>query len=269
MYYHHIYFSFDNTKNPLREETTIIDSYIEKNCPDLTYKFWSYNDAIAFIEQHYSCFIEFFKLDTPFPIIKCDLFRYILMYHFGGVYTDLDFICIQPFDTFLKMLNQSKINYQPTHIRSPSIILSEEWLNSSSFTNTLHNGILISLKQKHPFWLNLIFEIYQSVIINKQPITCKNDVFEISGPKKLNKYYLNNIDKFSDVCILPYFYFCPYISINKDGSKVLYNYSMINKPKTDDVNWIFFNINDHSQLSELCPNSFFICIYLNTGSMWK
>lgn len=269
MYFHHIYFTFDNTKTPLQNEAKIIDKYIRKHCSNLEYEFWNFQRALDFVKEHYPCFIDFFTLDTEFPIVKCDVFRYMLMYHFGGVYADLDFICIRPFDHFIQLLNESKIHYYPNHVKSPTVILSEEWLNSASFTNTLHNGILISLQPKHPFWLGLMFDVYHTVMINKRLITCKTDVFEISGPKKLNHYYNSVKNNFSDICVLPYYYFCPYISIDTNGNRVLYNNAMIELPKTDDVNWVFFNIQDHQQLTDVCPNSFFVCIYLNTGSMWK
>ena len=269
MYYHHIYFMFENTKSPFPEESTIIESHIKENCSNLQYRFWDFKDACEFVKVHYPMFTNFMELETNYPIIKCDFFRYLLMYHFGGVYTDLDFISIRPFDNFIKLLKENKINYFPNTITNPAIFLSEEWLNSSTFTNTLHNGILISLQSKHPFWLKLIFDIYENVINKACVITSKDDVYNITGPKKLNMFYNTNSCFFKDICVLPYFYCCPYISIKNDGTKHLYNQPSIDVPKLDNSQWVFFNIKEYKELPDLCPNSFFVCIYLNTGSMWK
>ena len=269
MYYHQIYFVFENTKNPIQQESNIIDKYIKKNCKSLQYLFWDFKSACDFVQKNYPMFESFLFQETAFPIIKCDFFRYLLMYHFGGVYTDLDFICIRPFEQFLELIKNKKISYFPNHIDNPSIILSEEWLNSSTFTNTLHNGILISLQEKHPFWLKLVFDIYNSVMVKDgNLLVCKDDVFSVTGPKKLNSFYLENKNIFNDICVLPYFYFCPYISIEND-KKIIYSHFRIDNPNTTDLKWIFFNINEHDKLVELCPSSFFVCIYLNIGSMWK
>lgn len=268
MYYHHIFFIFDNTKSPIVQESKIIDGYIKKNCNTLEYKYWDFKSACDFVNKHYPMFISFMLQETKFPIIKCDFFRYLLMYHFGGVYTDLDFICIRPFEKLLELIKNKKIIYFPNNISNPTIILSEEWLNSSTFTNTLHNGILISLHEKHPFWLKLVFDIYKNVMESTQQITCKDDVFSITGPKKLNSFYNEHKNIFNDICVLPYFYFCPYISIEND-KQIFYNHFKIDNPNTKDIKWIFFNINDHEKLVEWCPTSFFVCIYLNIGSMWK
>lgn len=275
MIYHHILFSFETTKNPLtHNQSEIIESFIRKNCKNLQYKIWSLENAKNFMQTHYPQFADIFNKKLSKPIILCDFFRYVLMYHFGGVYTDLDFLIIRPFDDFLKKLNEKKIMYYPNTIQNPSILLSEEWLDSTDLTNTVHNGILITLKQKHPFWLKLMHEIYYDIIIENKEINTENDVYITSGPKKLYKYYSENNECFKDVCILPYYYCCPFISeeydLETDEKKIkLFNNACWKDRDIKERNWKFFNINDHENLKELCPNSFFVNVFLNMGSMWK
>lgn len=269
MYYHNIYFVFNSTKCPDSKETNIIEHNINKYCSSLTYKFWNFNDAKNFIKEHYPYFNDFFNNQMEYPIVKCDFFRYLIMYHFGGIYTDLDFICIRDFNLFLQMFKEKQISYYPHTVEDPSIILSDEWLNSSTFTKTIHNGILISLKEKHPFWLKLLFEIHDTYMNKQFKLTCKDDVFTLSGPKKLLQFYNENKCFFSDVCILPYYYFCPYISIDENNKTYLFNSPMIEMENNKILKWIFFNINQHKDLRNLCPNSFFVCVFLNIGSMWK
>jgi hypothetical protein len=267
MYYHQIYFQFTNTKKTIPNESVVIKSYLQQNCSSLIYNLWNFEDAKTFVKTNYPIFFDFFTMETTFPILKCDFFRYLLMYHYGGIYTDLDFIAIRPFETFIHLLNNGKINYFPNTVKSPSIILSEEWLNSSTYTNTLHNGILISLKEKHPFWMKLVMEIYNNVIFLNNVPTKNDDVFFISGPKKLCSYFKENIQFFNDVCVLPYYYFCPYISI-ENGERKMMNNAMIEN-MTENVQWVFHNITEHNNLFKRCPNSFFVCVFLNSGSMWK
>jgi hypothetical protein len=267
MFYHQIYFQFDNTKENIQTESVAINTYLKKNCGNLIYKLWNFDDAHTFVKNNYPIFLDFLTMETPFPIIKCDFFRYLLMYHYGGVYTDLDFICIRPFDTFINFLNEKRINYFPNTVDNPSIILSEEWLNSSSFTNTLHNGILVSLKEKHPFWLKLVMDIYTNIVLLKNVPSKNDDVYFISGPKKLCSFFKDNLGFFKDVCVLPYYYFCPYVSI-ENGEQKQYNNAII-EHKNETIQWVFHNINEHDSLYIKCPNSFFVCVFLNSGSMWK
>lgn len=261
MYYHQIYFVFDTTTNVLPTEYEIIKSYINENCSNLKYKLWTYAEAVNFIKESYPIFYNFFVSDIKFPIIKCDLFRYLLMYHFGGIYTDLDFICIKPFNKLLQMLKDD--------MNTPSIILSEEWLESMKLTQTIHNGILLSLRIKHPFWLSLVYEIFNDIIFNRIELIDKNDVFVVSGTKKLCTFYNTNKYFYNDICVLPYHYFCPYIAI-ENGEQIHYNNERVLEHKhTKNIRWVFYNIKEHLKLKQWCPNSFFVCVFLNTGSMWK
>lgn len=277
MHYHNIYFIFDTTHNNVQEKhTKIIEKHIHKHCANLQYTFWSYEKALWLIENEYPMFLPLFQAKLNQKIVLCDFFRYLLMYHFGGVYTDLDFVVIKPFESFLQMLNDKKLCYYPNTVQNPSIILSEEWLDSTKLSETVHNGILISLKPRHPFWMKLVTEIYKDIIVNKKSVLSHDDVYLTTGPKKLLKFYQENCEFFSDVCILPYYYFCPFLSIeyNEQGEKItkIYNQAMISNEKDFDFknkNWVFFNIDDHENLHKICPNSFFVCVFLNTGSMWK
>ena len=196
------------------------------------------------------------------------------MYHFGGIYTDLDFLVIRSFEKFLSNLKNRNISYYPNTIQDPSIILSEEWLDSYNLTDTLHNGILISLTKLHPFWLKLIHEIYHDIIVKKKSIVSENDVYITSGPKKLLQFYKQNSIFFKDICILPYYYFCPFKSLETENNVLvekLFNNAIIpdNFSIKSNKSWSFFNINEYEKLPTLCPNSFFVNVFLNMGSMWK
>lgn len=270
MYLHHILFVFDSTNKIEMKEYDIIKKYVDMHCSDLTYELWTYDKALSFVKDNYPFFVNIMQMNTKYPIIKCDFFRYLLMYHFGGVYTDLDFLPIRSFQHFLQCLNNDNINYRSNKTNNePKIILSEEWLNSMTLTQSLHNGILISLETKHPFWLKLLHEIYDDIIVNKVTISYKNEVFDVSGTKKLCNFYNRHKHIFVDIITLPYYYFCPYVSLLKTNEKYIYNNHMLSPPSYDVTNWFFFNINDHENLVDLCPNSFFVCVFLNTGSMWK
>ena len=53
-YFHHVYFNFNNTKHVLSNDYNIVKKYIDEHIPDnVTYKFWTLNDAMELINEHY------------------------------------------------------------------------------------------------------------------------------------------------------------------------------------------------------------------------
>jgi hypothetical protein len=260
--YHQIRFEFKQTKNIDSNELNILNQY-KKNLESYIYILWDIFDATVFIKNEYPEYLPFFLSETSFPIIKCDFFRYLLMYHFGGIYTDLDFIC-------LKNINELNDSFDQ---QTANIFLSEEWYNSVQLTSTLHNGILISKKKKHNFWIFLINDIIKW-FDNGNIISNENDVYEITGTKRLCKYTLENINTYDDICILQYHYFCPFIAILNDSllnnNKDIIVCNGINKvPDMSISTWLFFLSSDHEKIKQLCPQSYFCCVYLNNKSMWK
>lgn len=61
---------------------------------------WTDASAREFIAQHYSWFLDTFDGYT-YPIQRADVIRYFVLYHYGGVYMDLDMGCIRPMDPLL------------------------------------------------------------------------------------------------------------------------------------------------------------------------
>ncbi|EJF61182.1 hypothetical protein DICSQDRAFT_106213 [Dichomitus squalens LYAD-421 SS1] len=68
--------------------------------PDYEYKLWTDASAREFIAQHYSWFLDTFDGYT-YPIQRADAIRYFVLYHYGGVYIDLDMGCLRRMDPLL------------------------------------------------------------------------------------------------------------------------------------------------------------------------
>lgn len=273
LFYHRILFQFSTTKNTETQERAIVDAYIKEHCGSLRFICWSLEMAISFMREHYPMFAGIFEQTHAKPIVLCDFFRYVLMYHYGGVYTDIDFIPIRGFESFLAHLRADML-YSPRRVNEPRVVLSEEWYNSMRTTKTIHNGILISLEPFHPFWLKLMQEVYQDISVKGTEISTNDAVYAVSGPKKLCKFYEENEKYFTDVCVLPHYYFCPYLSYEENGegglvANVFNNAQQGNVVPTKKSRWVFINVKEHARLFALCPVSYFVNVYMNTGSMWK
>ncbi|KAH9899933.1 nucleotide-diphospho-sugar transferase [Cubamyces lactineus] len=68
--------------------------------PDYEYMLWTDASAREFIAQHYSWFLDTFD-NYKYTIQRADAIRYFVLYHYGGIYIDLDIGCLRPMDPLL------------------------------------------------------------------------------------------------------------------------------------------------------------------------
>ncbi|KAG2077312.1 glycosyltransferase family 32 protein [Suillus decipiens] len=68
--------------------------------PDYDYMLWTDASSREFIAEHYSWFLDTFD-NYDFTIQRADAIRYFVLYHYGGIYLDLDVGCLRPLDPLL------------------------------------------------------------------------------------------------------------------------------------------------------------------------
>ncbi|KAG0671615.1 hypothetical protein C6P45_000106 [Maudiozyma exigua] len=68
--------------------------------PDYEYKLWTDEKAYEFIKANYSWFLKTFE-HYKFPMQRFNAIKYFALYHFGGVYIDLDDSCHRKVDPLL------------------------------------------------------------------------------------------------------------------------------------------------------------------------
>ncbi|KAF5390711.1 hypothetical protein D9757_002687 [Collybiopsis confluens] len=68
--------------------------------PDYEYKLWTDDSSREFIADNYPWFLDTFN-GYKYAIQRADAIRYFVLYHYGGVYLDLDIGCIRPLDPLL------------------------------------------------------------------------------------------------------------------------------------------------------------------------
>lgn len=79
---------------------TWVRSWKEKN-PDFTYKLYDNDESRLLVASSYPEFLELYD-SLPTGVQKADLFRYLVIHKFGGVYADLDTECQVPIADVLK-----------------------------------------------------------------------------------------------------------------------------------------------------------------------
>jgi len=168
--FHKIWFNF-NPEN--KKGNTPPKEYIdeEKNCLEINKDWkimeWDEQSCLVFLKRYYNFFYDKF-INYKYQIQKVDAIRYFILYHYGGVYMDMDIKCIKTFDIF----NENKI------------YLVED---SNPLFNTGINNFLMASPKKHEFWLHVFDQLsknYNSLNI----LRCLH-ILKSAGPGMLNDAY--------------------------------------------------------------------------------
>lgn len=70
--------------------------------PDYEYRYMSDLDAENFISKEYGEeWLNIFK-NVPVAVMRGDIWRYLIIYKYGGIYTDLDTVCLSPISSWMK-----------------------------------------------------------------------------------------------------------------------------------------------------------------------
>ncbi|KAF2844696.1 glycosyltransferase family 32 protein [Plenodomus tracheiphilus IPT5] len=92
---------------PSREHTTTMPSdgsqapqLCQRYNPDYEIRVWNSTGGREFLEKEYTWFLPTFDGYT-YPIQKVDALKYFVLYHFGGIYMDLDIACRRSLDPLL------------------------------------------------------------------------------------------------------------------------------------------------------------------------
>lgn len=162
---HQTWRSFDLPAEFQRSRQTCID----RN-PTFQHMLWTDQMNRHFLKTHYAWFLETFDGYNS-NIKRADAIRYFYMYHFGGVYADLDVKCIRPFDTLAPLATLS------------DIILGRNGNFASS--QSIPNAIMVS-KPASVFWLHVIENMATRS-------NCSTPMYD-TGPEVLRKTYIEKND---------------------------------------------------------------------------
>lgn len=75
-------------------------TWIDLN-PDYEYKYMSDTEVESFILQEYGQRWRDIFVSCPVGVMKGNIFRFLIIYRYGGVYADLDAVCIKPISSWV------------------------------------------------------------------------------------------------------------------------------------------------------------------------
>jgi mannosyltransferase OCH1-like enzyme len=76
---------------------TTVQSVMKMNANEFKYRRWSHVDMNTFVRQHEPHFYWNTFVSYRYDIQRIDSFRYVLLFHLGGIYIDMDDACYRPF----------------------------------------------------------------------------------------------------------------------------------------------------------------------------
>tara|TARA_Y100000385_G_scaffold289989_1_gene361332 strand:- start:802 stop:1494 length:693 start_codon:yes stop_codon:yes gene_type:complete len=188
---HQIYWDFGGSNKPPPNEWIKYSKIIKNNHKNWKYILWNEESCFFLLKKYYPWFLKTY-LDYQYPIQKADSIRPFILYHYGGIYFDMDFVCLKNIDNFFKKKGV--------------------YFLESSTTQGLTNSLMASSK-RHPFWQKIIIDM----IDNKKKKIYQNHhlyIMQSTGPYLIT----NSIKSYngSDLYILPKEIFNPCDICNKN-----------------------------------------------------
>ena len=69
--------------------------------PDWEYHLWNGEEMDELVKKHFPEYLSMYR-SFPYNVQRWDTIRYMILYVYGGVYTDLDTECFKPIEPLLK-----------------------------------------------------------------------------------------------------------------------------------------------------------------------
>ena len=182
------------------------DTWKRKNA-DYQYMFW---DEAMMRELITSKYPQYYDTWNKYNYMhqKIDFFKYLLMDYYGGIYADIDAVCLKSFDDLLAHDGVVVSGLNTTKLES-SILFGS--------TDSVNNGIILS-SRGHPFWRGYIEDILQQ----KGPwLTKFNEINNTTGPaffsKSIYGYKGDGITVLNHSAFEPCFSGDPYCKVGEDS----------------------------------------------------
>lgn len=149
---------------------------IKKFHPDFEYRFYTDDDMDTVMKNNFPEYYDKFN-ELPRMIMKIDMFRYFLMYKYGGLYTDMDYLMFKPFD----LLNEKVVI--PTN--------GNRDINNN--LTRLGNCIFAS-EPNHLFWKSLMDTLF-TIDRKNLPFSGMDNVINSTGPMFVFNMYNRFLNK--------------------------------------------------------------------------
>lgn len=137
---------------------------------------------LNFVTVEYPWFLETYE-KLPYPIMRADVFRYLWLHKYGGVYFDLDLCPARSLNDVVASLNEEKSVYL---------------VSSGNSDTTITNSFMMSMPGDD-FWLNVISEVVEAVNSSSSlPLYARLEmhayILNVTGPLMLTRVFEKHPD---------------------------------------------------------------------------
>ena len=132
------------SKKMFKSQEKYRNAWINHN-PTWYYKLWTYEECRKLIKVYFPEHFRMFE-SYPFQIQRCDCVRYFILYLYGGLYVDSDYVSIQPWDEVIKKYQQD-------------LYLVETPNKLDDTESHVSNSLMFSKRPNHPYWKAVFIEL--------------------------------------------------------------------------------------------------------------
>ncbi|KAL3857854.1 hypothetical protein ACJMK2_012484 [Sinanodonta woodiana] len=177
------------TKDVPMQFMKYIESFVI-NHPSWGYMFWTDRSMRKLIKDHYSSLLPIYD-NYPHPLNRPDAVRYVILFHFGGVYSDLDVHSLRPLDPILR--KYTCLLAQEPHVHS---------IIQLNFYEQATNAFM-ACKKRHPFMKRVIENLFHFYYFS--------DVLDSTGPRFLTFSLRQHLNKHVNLTVVDddYVYLAP------------------------------------------------------------
>jgi len=161
----------------------------KKHHPDWKYILWDNEKMNNFMRELYPDYLIPYN-SVKYNIQKWDIIRYFILYHYGGMYADVDNECLESLEPLLKNNKGCYFSGEPV-----------EYAKLFGINNFFNNALMISVPQ-HPFMWLIIESAFRELSLKKNYPNKMFEVMSTTGPLLLAHLYNNHPDN-SDIYIVP------------------------------------------------------------------
>jgi inositol phosphorylceramide mannosyltransferase catalytic subunit len=160
---------------------TTVQSVMKMNANDFKYHRWSHADMDTFVRQYEPHFYWSIFVRYPHDIQRIDSFRYILLFHVGGIYIDMDNACHRPFRELVATMEA--LDPDSTHLT----------LFPAAEVFGIQNNFMISTAG-HPIYKQFISRLH---LFNRNFLVYHVTVLLSAGPLyiTIQEYFFKQTDK--------------------------------------------------------------------------
>lgn len=129
-------YEFDELPDHLK----MISKTWENLNPGWEYRYVSHNQREETFKRHPFLFSIYEKLG---PVYQADLWRYLVTYQHGGVYSDMDSVCIKPLDYMLEQVNDCEMLAVPKTTGKHGKDITIDINNTTNYAYAIKQGSFI------------------------------------------------------------------------------------------------------------------------------